>query len=54
MDLSKLLGFLGLTVGSWLGWAMGARISMLAALMLSLIGTGVGLYLGRRIAREYF
>ena len=52
--MSKLLGFLGLTLGGWLGWAIGARVSIAAALFLSILGTGAGLYLGRRIAQEYF
>ena len=52
--MSKLLGFLGLTLGGWLGWAIGARVSFTAALFLSILGTGAGLYLGRRIAQEYF
>jgi len=52
--LSKLLGFLGLTLGGWLGWAIGARLSITAAIFLSIVGTGLGLYLGRRIAQEYF
>lgn len=50
----KLLGFVGLTVGGWLGWAVGARVSLMLAFMLSIVGTGFGLYLGRRIAEEYF
>ena len=52
--MSKLLGFLGLTVGSWVGWAIGARWSVVAAIFLSIIGSGLGLYVGRRIAQEYF
>lgn len=52
--MSKLLGWLGLTVGGWVGWAIGARHSLGAALLLSVVGTGLGLYLGRRIDRDYF
>ena len=52
--MTKLLGFLGLTLGGWIGWAIGEPVSFTAALFLSTIGTGVGLYLGRRLARDYF
>jgi hypothetical protein len=52
--MRKLLGFLGLTIGSWLGWIVGAHLSISAAVMLSVAGTGLGLYLGHRIARDYF
>ncbi|MBI4545344.1 MAG: hypothetical protein HY703_09125 [Gemmatimonadetes bacterium] len=50
----KLAGFLGATVGGWLGWVIGARISFFTAFFLSIIGTGAGLYLGRQWARQYF
>jgi hypothetical protein len=52
--MGKVLIFLGLGVGGWIGWAVGARFGVLAALMLSVVAMGVGLYLGRRIARDYF
>jgi hypothetical protein len=52
--MEKLLVFLGLSVGGWIGWAVGAPFGMFAAFMLSIVGTGLGLYLGRRIARDYF
>ena len=52
--MTKLLGIVGVTAGSWLGWALGARLSLTAAVLLSIIGTGLGLYLGRRIAQDYF
>ena len=52
--VTKLLGFLGLTIGSWIGWSLGAHVSLTAAVLLSIVGTGMGLYLGRRIARDYF
>jgi hypothetical protein len=52
--MEKLLIFLGLSVGGWIGWAVGAPFGMFAAFMLSIVGTGLGLYVGRRIARDYF
>lgn len=52
--VTKLLGFIGLTIGGWIGWSVGAHVSLLAAVLLSIVGTGMGLYLGRRVARDYF
>ena len=52
--MSKLLAFLGMTIGGWMGWALGARFGFFAAFMLGIVGTGVGLYAGRRIANDYF
>ena len=52
--MEKLLVFLGLSVGGWIGWAVGAPFGLFAAFFLSIVGTGLGLYVGRRIARDYF
>lgn len=51
--MNKVFGFLGMTVGGWLGWLAGAYISFFVAFLLSIIGTGVGLWLGRRWAQSY-
>ena len=52
--MGKVLTFLGMTVGGWVGWALGEKAGIMTAWMLSAVGTGVGLYVGNRIAREYF
>jgi hypothetical protein len=52
--MHKMLGFLGMTAGGWIFWIVGERYSLTAAILLSAVGTGVGLYVGRRIADEYF
>ncbi len=51
--MSKLFSFLGATIGGYAGWFLGARIGFTTAFMLSMVGTGVGIYYGRRIARNY-
>ena len=48
--MSKLLAFLGATIGGALGWWLGARVGTMAAFFLSVLGTAVGVYAGRRIA----
>ena len=51
--MSKLFSFLGATIGGYAGWFLGARIGITTAFMLSMVGTGIGIYYGRRIARNY-
>jgi len=51
--VSKLLGFVGATIGSYAGWALGAHVGLTTAFMLSMVGTGAGVYAGRRFAQRY-
>jgi hypothetical protein len=51
--MGKLLGFAGTVVGSAIGWWIGAKIGLMTAVFVSAIGTGLGLYAGRRIAASY-
>ena len=51
--MSKLMVFIGATAGGWLGWFAGERFGTMTAFMVSMIGTGVGIYLGRRWASSY-
>jgi hypothetical protein len=48
--VSKLLTFVGATVGGAIGWWLGARVGTMTAFMVSTLGSGVGVYAGRRIA----
>jgi hypothetical protein len=50
--VNKLFGFIGATIGSYAGWALGNRIGLMTAFMLSMVGTGLGIYVGRRVASE--
>lgn len=34
---------------SWLGWWIGDRFGLMTAFLLSMIGTGTGMYFGRRL-----
>jgi uncharacterized membrane protein YeaQ/YmgE (transglycosylase-associated protein family) len=49
--MQRMLGFIGMTVGGWVGWALGQPLSLYMAFMLSLIGSAAGLYYTRRWAR---
>ena len=48
----KWMAFLGMTIGGYAGWALGARVGTMTAFMLSVVGTALGLYVGRRIAQN--
>jgi len=48
--MSKLLTLLGGTVGGAIGWWLGARVGIMTAFFVSVVGTGAGVYAGRRIA----
>lgn len=51
--MTKLLGFVGATVGGYAGWAVGALAGTFAAFIVSMIGTGFGMYWGRRLAQHF-
>ena len=51
--MTKLYGFLGSTVGGYAGWYLGAPMGFMTAFMLSMVGTGFGIYAGRRVAEHY-
>jgi hypothetical protein len=48
--MGKLLALVGATIGGAIGWWLGAHVGIMAAFMLSVLGTGGGVYAGRRIA----
>ena len=50
--MNRLLNFLGMTIGGWIGWAIGAPVSIFTAFMVSAVGTGVGLYAAQRLAKR--
>jgi hypothetical protein len=50
--MTKLLVFLGATVGGSVGWWLGAFFGMFTAFMISMVGTGIGMYAARRFAAE--
>lgn len=47
------MAFIGMTVGGWGGWALGAAFGTMTAFLASVIGTGVGVYAATRIASRY-
>jgi hypothetical protein len=51
--MPKLMVFVGATVGGWLGWFAGAPFGTMTAFIVSMVGTGVGIYVARRWASSY-
>ena len=51
--MQRLLNLVGMSIGGWIGWAIGARVSFFTAFILGVVGTGVGLYFTQRFASRY-
>ena len=51
--MRKMFGLIGATIGGYAGWALGSPGGMVLAFVLSMIGTGVGMYVGYRVAMHY-
>lgn len=51
--MHKVIAFLGGAVLGGIGWWAGAPIGVMTAFMLSTVGTGVGMYYGKKWADEH-
>jgi len=51
--MGKLFSFIGATAGGYAGWALGATVGMTTAFIISMVGTGIGMYYGRKVAQYY-
>ncbi len=51
--MTKLFVFIGATIGGWLGWAAGAPVGIFTAFAVSMVGTGVGMYYGKKAAQNW-
>ena len=51
--MKKLLVLVGSTLGSALGWWLGARVGIMTAFTVSMVGLGVGIWVGARLARNF-
>ncbi len=43
-SVKGLLNLIGMSLGGWVGWALGAQVSFFTAFIVSVVGTGAGLY----------
>lgn len=51
--MEKLMGFVGATVGSLVGWYLGDLVGFTTGVVLSMVGTGFGLWAGRRLTQRW-
>jgi hypothetical protein len=51
--MTKLFGFIGATTGGYPGWWIGAPVGIKTAFIVSMVGTGAGMYVGRKVASRY-
>jgi hypothetical protein len=51
--MGKLMAIVGTTIGGGIGWWLGARAGVMTAFILSMVGTGVGLYASRWFVSNY-
>jgi hypothetical protein len=47
-----ILNFIGMTLGGWIGWQLGALVSFFTAFVVGMIGTGLGLYAAQRMTKR--
>ncbi len=51
--MRRLLVLIGASLGGWLGWWIGAPVGTMTGFVLSMVGTGLGLYAAQRFMRHY-
>jgi H+/Cl- antiporter ClcA len=51
--VSRLIAFVGATIGSSFGWWVGSWFGFATAALLSIVGMAAGLYAGRRVEQRY-
>ena len=52
-SMKGFLNFFGMSVGGWIGWALGAQVSIFTAFIVSImVGTGLGLFYTRRALKR--
>ena len=48
--MQRLLGIVGMLALSYAGWWLGMQAGLMTAFMAGVVGAGLGLYLGRKLA----
>ncbi|MGH7581910.1 MAG: hypothetical protein ACREL5_01640 [Gemmatimonadales bacterium] len=51
--MTRLLVFLGATIGGSIGWWLGSYVGTMTAFIVSIVGTAAGVYLSRRFADSW-
>jgi len=51
--MEKIIVIVTTTILSGIGWWLGAFVGIFTAFTLSIVGTGFGVYFGRKFVRDY-
>ncbi len=51
--MEKLLVMIVSTIGSAIGWWLGAQVGIMTAFLVSIVGLAFGVWGGRRLARHW-
>lgn len=51
--MSRVLAIIGMSVGGWIGWDIGAVVSTFTGFIMCVFGTALGLYAARRFDARY-
>ncbi len=51
--MKGFLNYFGMSVGGWIGWALGAQVSIFTAFAVSMVGTAAGLFYTRRAIKRF-
>ncbi len=49
--MKGILNFLAMAAGGWIGWFIGAPLGLFTAFVVSMVGTGVGLWVAIRFTK---
>jgi len=49
----KLFIFIGINVGGYVGWELGEPMGIMAAFLISSLGSILGVFAGWKVARHY-
>ncbi len=51
--MKRFLDLMAMSAGGWIGWIIGAWVGFFTAFIVSIVGTGVGLYASRRVTKHF-
>lgn len=50
--MKGILNLMGMIIGGWIGWAIGAKVSIFTAYIVSTVASGLGLYASIRVTKH--
>jgi predicted MFS family arabinose efflux permease len=52
--MTRILIFIGMTVGGWIGWLVAERFGIMTAFFVSSLGSVAGVFAGWWLGRRWF